>query len=139
MMESVRHILDVYRDAVLAKDVDGFLALYAADARIFDMWGAWSYDDAEAWRRNVEGWFASLGSETVGVAFDDVRTIATGDLVVAQAFVTYRGLSADGTELRSMQNRVTFALGRRDGGWRIVHEHSSSPAAFETGKVMLAR
>jgi len=38
-----------------------------------------------------------------------------------------------------MQNRVTFALGRRDGGWRIVHEHSSSPAAFETGKVMLAR
>jgi len=119
--------------------VDALVALYAPDVRIFDMWGEWSYDDAAAWRKNVEGWFGSLGSETVGVDFDDVRTIASGDLVVAQAFVTYRGLSAEGKELRAMQNRLTMTLAKKDGAWRIVHEHSSSPADFETGKVKLRR
>jgi len=137
--DPVRGVLDAYRNAVLAKDVDALVALYAPDVRIFDMWGEWSYDDAAAWRKNVEGWFGSLGSETVGVDFDDVRTIASGDLVVAQAFVTYRGLSAEGKELRAMQNRLTMTLAKKDGAWRIVHEHSSSPADFETGKVKLRR
>jgi uncharacterized protein (TIGR02246 family) len=139
MSDPARQVLDAYRAAVLAKDVDALVALYDPDVRIFDMWGEWSYDDAAAWRKNVEGWFGSLGSETVGVDFDDVRTIASGDLVVAQAFVTYRGLSAEGKELRAMQNRLTVTLAKKDGAWRIVHEHSSSPADLETGKVKLKR
>ena len=139
MTDGVREVLDAYRDAVLAKDVGALLALYDPDVRIFDMWGEWTFDGAAAWRKNVEGWFGSLGSEKVGVEFDDVRTIASGDLVVAQAFVTYRGLSAEGKELRAMQNRVTMTLAKRGGAWKIAHEHSSSPADFETGKVMLKR
>ena len=139
MSDPVRRLLDAYRDAVLAKDVDALLALYAPDARLFDMWGPWSYDGAAAWRKNVEDWFGSLGSEKVGVEFDDVRTIDSGDVIVAQAFVTYRGLSAAGEELRAMQNRLTVILANKGGAWKIVHEHSSSPADFETGKVKLRR
>ena len=135
----IEAVLGAYRNAVLAKDADALLALYDPDVRIFDMWGEWSYDDAAEWRRNVDGWFGSLGTQKVGVEFDDVRTTASGGLVVAQAFVTYKGLSAEGTELRAMQNRVTLVLQDRGGEWRIVHEHSSSPADFETGKVKLKR
>ena len=51
----------------------------------------------------------------------------------------YRGLSADGEELRSMNNRLTWVL-RKDanGVWKIVHEHTSAPAGDE-GKVQLRR
>ena len=38
------------RTAVRAKDVASFVALYANDVRVFDMWECWSYDGAEAWR-----------------------------------------------------------------------------------------
>ena len=50
------------------------------------------------------------------------------------------GLSADGKELRSMDNRITWVLRRSvDGAWKIVHEHSSAPVDFDTGKDSLRR
>ena len=96
MTDPVQQVLDAYSGAVLAKDIDALLALYDPDVRIFDMWGAWSYEDAAAWRKSVEGWFGSLGTAKVGVELEDVRTIASDELVVAQAYVTYKGLSAEG-------------------------------------------
>jgi uncharacterized protein (TIGR02246 family) len=132
-------VLDAYKKAVLAKDVDAFVALYDRDVRVFDMWGAWSYEGAAAWRAMVAGWFGSLGTERVAVEFADVQSIATPALAVCHAFVTYKGLSGDGEALRAMQNRLTWMLEPRDGGWKIVHEHSSAPVDFDTAKVILKR
>ena len=132
-------LLELYRAAVSEKNVDAFVALYADDARIFDMWGTWAYDGAEAWRGMVTGWFGSLGSDSVAVEFGDVRHTQVGEMALLQAFVTYRGISAQGQELRAMNNRLTLVCRQDAGGWRIIHEHSSSPADFETGKVILQR
>ena len=132
-------ICDAYRDAVLHKDVDAFVALYAADVRIFDLWETWSYDGRDAWRRAVAGWFGSLGDERVAVSFDDVRVTVRGDLAIAHAFVTYRNLAADGAPGRAMQNRLSWTLVRAEDRWSIVHEHTSAPVAPATGKVVLQR
>ena len=72
-LELITQVLDAYKTAVYAKDVDAFVALYDRDVRIFDMWGRWSYDGAEAWRKMVTDWFGSLGTERVGVEFADVQ------------------------------------------------------------------
>jgi uncharacterized protein (TIGR02246 family) len=136
---AIRQVLEAYGQAVRAQDVDAFTALYADDVRVFDMWGEWAYEGLAAWRAMAEGWFGSLGDETVRVEFADVRTIVAGELATLSAFVTFHGLAASGKELRAMQNRVTMVLRRHAGSWRIVHEHSSSPADFETMKVRLRR
>ena len=136
----IEEMLEEYAESVRTKDVDRFLALYDDDVRVFDMWGRWSYDGTEAWREMASEWFGSLGSEQVAVEFDDVETVVGDDVAVAHAFLTYKGLAADGTELRSMNNRMTWALRKAaGGGWQVVHEHSSAPADFETGKVQLIR
>ena len=132
-------VLRAYKAAVFAKDVDAFVALYDQNVRIFDMWGRWSYSGAEAWREMVTDWFGSLGTERVEVKLSDVQLTSTRDVAVAHAFVTYTGLSAEGEKLRAMQNRVTMVLEQKDGIWKIVHEHSSAPADFETLKVILKR
>jgi ketosteroid isomerase-like protein len=119
--------------------VDAFAALYAEDVRVFDMWGAWAYEGLPAWRAMAQGWFGSLGDEKVGVEFAEVRTLVGDELATLSAFVTYRGLAADGTELRAMNNRVTMTFRRQGGAWKIVHEHSSSPADIDTMKVRLSR
>ncbi len=76
----------------------------------------------------------------MSVEFEDVTTLVSDDVAVAHAFVTFKGLSADGTELRAMNNRPTWALEMTPhGGWKIVHEHRSGPADFDTGKVQLRR
>lgn len=137
--ETIEDLLRRYAAAVQAKDVDGFVSLYGDDVRVFDMWGRWSYDGAAAWRSMAVEWFGSLGDEQVAVEFQDVQTLLGEDVAVAHAFVTYKGLSAEGAELRAMNDRLTWALQKTAGGWKVVHEHSSGPADFDTGKVQLQR
>jgi uncharacterized protein (TIGR02246 family) len=138
--QSIKPIVDGYAAAVLAKDVDAFVALYDPDVQVFDMWGEWGYRGADAWRTMVTEWFGSLGTDRVAVEMDDVQSVASDDLAVVHAFVTYKGFSAEGQELRAMTNRLSWALRRQSKGeWKIVHEHSSAPADFETSKVILER
>jgi uncharacterized protein (TIGR02246 family) len=135
----MEEMLDAYAAAVRAKDVDAFVGLYADDVRTFDLWSEWSYDGKAAFRGMVSEWFGSLGTDVVAVEFDEVRSEAAGDIAAVSAFTTYRGLSAEGEELRSMNNRLTWVLRRGDdGSWKIVHEHTSAPAGDE-GKVQLRR
>ena len=138
-MSDVGALLEEYRDAVHAKDVDRFVAIFADDVRVFDMWSTWSHDGIESWREMAEGWFGSLGDELVRVEFDDVQTTVGDDTAVLSAFVTFAGLSADGAELRSMNNRLTWGLRKTGGVWKVVHEHTSAPVEMATGKVDLER
>ncbi len=137
---TIEQLFERYAAAVRAKDVDGFVALYADNVRVFDLWGRWSYDGVDAWRAMARQWFSSLGADQAMVEFEDIETIVGDDVAVAHAFVTFKGLAADGTQLRAMNNRLTWALSRTaDGRWSVVHEHTSAPADSDTGRVMLQR
>ncbi len=137
--QQVQRALDAYRAAVWAKDADAFLQLYDADARVFDTWGVWSYEGAAAWRVAVEGWFSSLGRESVRVAFDDVKITAADHLATATGFARYAAVSPDGQELRAMQSRFTWVLRLRGHVLRVVHEHTSTPIGFEDTKALFQR
>ena len=137
--KDLARILGAYEVAVFAKDVDGFMRLYSPDVRIFDAWGVWLYDGAEPWRRAVEGWFGSLGSERVRVSFEDVMSLSGMDLSSVNAIVTYAALSAEGVQLRAMQNRITWVLRTVGDVPRIIHEHTSAPIGFEDMKAILVR
>jgi uncharacterized protein (TIGR02246 family) len=136
---AVRRVLDSYQSAVLAKDAEALMRLYDPAVRVFDAWGVWFYEGAAPWRKAIEAWFASLGAERVKVTFDEVRTQAAADQAVVNAIVTYAGLSAEGKELRQMQNRLTWCLRSAGGVFRIVHEHTSAPISFDESKAILRR
>ena len=120
-------MIESYVAAVQAKDAAAFAELYAEDARNFDMWGRHSYQGRDAVRSMAEEWFRSLGTDRVAVEFEDVHHVEGDDVAVLHAFVRFRGISADGEELRSMTNRITWGLRRAPDGWRIAHEHTSVP------------
>jgi uncharacterized protein (TIGR02246 family) len=136
----MEQMLDSYAAAVRAKDVDAFVGLYADDVRTFDLWSEWAYDGKPAFREMVTEWFGSLpDDEVVAVGFDEVRTQAGEDVAAVSAFTTFAAVAPDGTELRSMNNRLTWILRKdADGAWKIAHEHTSAPAGDE-GKVQLRR
>lgn len=136
----MEEMLEAYAAAVRAKDADAFLSLYADDVRTFDLWGVWTCDGKDMLRGMVADWFGSLpDDEVVVVEFDDVRTQAGADVAAVSAFTTFAAESPDGTELRSMNNRLTWVLRKdADGAWKIAHEHTSAPADDE-GKVQLRR
>ncbi|HEU5243944.1 MAG TPA: SgcJ/EcaC family oxidoreductase [Gaiellaceae bacterium] len=136
----MEEMLERYAAAVRAKDADAFLELYADDVRTFDLWQEWAYDGKDALRGMVTEWFGSLGDdEVVAVRFAEVRSQAGSDVAAVSAFTTYANLTPDGTEQRSMNNRLTWILRKEpDGAWKIAHEHTSAPAG-EGGQVQLRR
>lgn len=139
MKDEIVALFDAYRAAVWARDADAFLALYAPGVRIFDTWGTWSHEGVEAWGRSVRGWLGALGEERVAIDVDDIGIVGGTDLAAASACVTYAAISPGGQRLRTMQNRLTWVLVRRDGAWRIAHEHTSVPVGHEDLKAILQR
>ena len=137
--KQVLKALETYKSAVLAKNAETFMHLYDPDVRVFDCWGIWSYEGAAAWRVAVEGWFSSLGSESVRVTFEDVQILTGQGFASMSAVVTYAGVSAQGQELRAMQNRITWVLKTSGHVLRVVHEHTSAPVGFEDAKAILKR
>jgi uncharacterized protein (TIGR02246 family) len=139
MADSPTRVIDDYRAAVLAKDVDALVALYVDDVRVFDLWGQWSHEGIDAWRRVIAGWFGSLGTDRVVADFDDPRSFIHDDVAVVEAFVAFRAVSPDDVTLRSMNNRLTWVLRRTGEGWKIFHEHTSAPVDPATIKAILKR
>jgi uncharacterized protein (TIGR02246 family) len=136
--QPIRHLLAGYQAAVLAKDVEAFVALYADDALIYELWGQWTHDIG-SWREMAKGWFAFLGDGTSVVEAAEVRTTVSGDMALLTAFLTYRGVDAGGQAQRSLDNRLSWVLRQRGGRWQVVHEHTSVPIAHEDAKGIFKR
>jgi len=126
---AITKILEAYKTAVFEKDVDAFMLLYDKDARIFDTWGVWLFEGSDARLPVIQDWLGSLGAERVIVNFDDVLVTSNHEIAIVSAVGTYSAISVDGDELRSMQNRFTWALKFVDNSWKIIHEHTSVPIA----------
>jgi ketosteroid isomerase-like protein len=135
----VLRALETYKSAVLSKNVDTFMHLYDPDVRVFDTWGVWSYEGAAAWRVAIEGWFSSLRDEKCRVAFADVQIIGDSGFAAMSAVATYVGVTAQGQDIRSMQNRLSWVLETSGHVLRVVHEHTSVPIGFDDAKAILKR
>ena len=135
--DAVSRITSTYQAAVLAKNADALMKLYDPKVQVFDAWGVWSHDGADAWRRTVEAWFGSLGPERVEVSFDDARELGGPAFTVFSAIVCYASVSAQGAAPKAMHNRLTWVLKTSGHVLRIVHEHTSAPIGFDDSKAIL--
>jgi ketosteroid isomerase-like protein len=132
-------ILQKYETTVFHRDLEGHLALYSDQAQIFDAWDDWSFKGIEPLRKMVESWFVSLDEDRVKVEMSDLRTQSGGDIGYASAIVKFTAISKEGSPLRWLENRFTWVLERKHNEWKIMHQHSSSPANHETLKIELRR
>jgi ketosteroid isomerase-like protein len=137
--DPVAHALAQYKAAVYAKDIEAFVSIYADDVHVFDMWNQWELRGIDAWRGMAQGWFGSLGAERVVVSFSDVAATIGTDIAVGHATVTYTAVSAEGQELRSLDNRMTITLRRVGDLWKIFHEHTSGPIDHKSMKGTIKR
>jgi uncharacterized protein (TIGR02246 family) len=137
--EIVQSLIEAYRQAVWDRDVDAFMRLYHPEVRVFESWEAWSHEGASAWRESVQGWLTSLGEDRVRVTVEDVQVWGDRPMLVVSAVFRYAAISSAGAELRSLQNRLTWALRPDVQAWRIVHEHTSLPVREGDAKAIFHR
>lgn len=139
LSDPIHGILEAYKAAVYARNLDAFAAIYADQVEAFDAWDRWAYVGIDDWRNMASAWFKSLGSDRVVVDFNGLRSRVDGNLATGHAFLTFTAVSCDGRRLRSIENRVTLVAANDGFAWKVVHEHTSSPADFQSKTVLIRR
>lgn len=135
----IKALLEKYKKAVFDKDLESYLSLFDENIRIFDMWEKWSYDSIISWKEVTTEWFSSLKDERVVVEFNDIQEKVSGDLAVVTAFVTFTAINTKGESIRSLQERLTWVIEKKNLSWKIIHSHSSGPVNHQDLKIMLLR
>ena len=137
--EAITKLKQRYTDAVSARNAKALVQLYDPKARIFDTWGVWEYTATDSWQLAIEGWLSSRPGDKLRVSFNDCVVWGGMELATMTAIVTYAGISPDGTESQSMQNRLSWTVKTIGHNLRIIHEHTSVPIGFENMTAILKR
>ena len=109
-----------YERANNSHDIERVVPFLAEDATYWFSDG--SYQGIEEIRSAIEKTFATILDEVYEVR-DLEWPVLTPDVAVCRYRFAWTGV-VDG-EPRSGQGRGTNAIVRRDGGWRMLHEHLS--------------
>jgi ketosteroid isomerase-like protein len=123
----IRQLITELASAICAKDVDRIMSRYATDAIVFNCKPPFQIRGADAWRRVWEEDLPCLPApNSFGTELRDLMVFVNGDLALAHWLFRFTGM---GKEHGAMQTwlRDTVGLRRKQGRWKIVHEHISVP------------
>ena len=124
---TLRRCIDELAQAIRDKNVEKVMTFYAPEIVAFDVRPPLDARGTAAYRQNFERWFASFEGP-LGFEFHHLR-ITPGE---SAAFCHYLALV---TGARSNDRssgywvRGTTCFERRDGEWRVTHEHISMPVS----------
>jgi ketosteroid isomerase-like protein len=120
-------------EAVRAKDAARLVSHHAEDVVAYDLLEPLQYKGSADLQRRAQQWFDG---------YDGPMTYDIRDLVIVpgHGVAFCHGLHHVAGRLRTGQQvdmwwRATQGLRLIEGGWRIVHEHSSLPFDMASGKV----
>lgn len=121
--------------AIAAKDVDKILTFYAPgeDLFVFDLIPPRQYVGADAWRKNFEGFFATVAAGPMTNQISDLDITADGKIAFAHYTSHMTTTDKSGAKVE-MVMRSTDGLKKIKGKWLIVHEHNSVPVDLATDK-----
>jgi len=132
-------LIQIYKTAVLKKDLELYASIFDEEVYVFDTWQQWSYAGLPAWLEMAKAWFTSLGTDHDSVTFENIKIHNSGELALIIAIMKFTAVSEEGEDLRFLQNRLTWVARKIEGNWKIIHQHTSSPVDFETMQVILTR
>jgi len=131
-------ILDAYRNAVVTRDVEAFMAIYDDDVLLFDAWTRFDEFGVDVWRGMINDWFSSHPGDEFELRFDDVHTVVGEDVAIAQGILSFT-IIVDGVPSHQQVHRYTAGIQKKGDTWKIVHEHTSMPVDHRTGQGVLTR
>lgn len=133
----IRQLIDQWRNALSAKDLDRLLTSYAEDVMFFDAVPPYQHRGADAYRRTWETMLPFL-PPSIGSEIRDLSITTSGD--VAFAHCLQRIINKETNEAATCGwVRVTVCFQKRQGAWRVVHEHVSVPFDPETSQAAFIR
>lgn len=134
-MKTVQDVLDLYKLVVYNQDINLFMDLYDDSIHIFDSWNTWEIKSKSEWKKVIENWFSGLKRDgsTLRVSFEDPLIHQDDSIAFIHVSTRFSEFNSHNIEFRHLTNRFTFGLVKKNGDWKIVHEHSSLPIDSDKG------
>ena len=104
-----------YQKTAWEKDIAGMISLYDDEVEIFDMWEKGYTSGLVEWTAIITAWLTSLNEEKVNVQFERINIQEGDHLAFANALIQFQAIGADGSVLRSMKNRISVGMVKRNG------------------------
>ncbi len=122
---AIRKVLDRWAAATRDGRHDDVLAHHQNDLVIFDVLSPLRYTSAARYRDSWESWQPDARG---AVVFDlqDLAVEAGADVGYAFGLLACGGTLPDGATF-SDTVRITFCLRKREGQWKVAHQHVSKP------------
>lgn len=127
--------MDIWAEAVRAKNLDAAMAPYAEDLIAFDLIEPLQYRGSGTVRKRLEEWCAQFDGN-IGFEIRDLKITAGEDVAFCHALNRVSATLTNG-ELIDMWWRSTICWQLTDGDWTITHEHSSVPFNMKTGEASM--
>lgn len=131
-MAEIKQLMEEWRDALTAKDLDRLLKHYDPEVRFFDAVPPHEHQGAMAYRQTWEYMMPFL-PEVLGSEVRELQITAEGNLAFASCLqrLTDRKTNEAAT---CGWVRVTICFQRKEDGWKVVHEHVSVPFNPQTAQ-----
>ncbi|MBJ6123652.1 YybH family protein [Sphingomonas mollis] len=128
----IRELIAARSMAINAHDVEAAIADIDQDVAIYELVPPLAMEGIAASRQRTVDWFATYSD---GPYWQDgeITVISDGDVAFSHAINRVTGTSSSGDQV-DMWFRTTPGWRRRDGRWRIVHDHNSVPFDPASGK-----
>lgn len=122
---AIRRLISAWRSAVEARDVDAIVADHASDAVLFDAIPPYKIEGVDkirkAWADCLPYFPAQFTTE-----HRDLVVHVSGDTAFVHGLFHFNPVPADHPSGQTWM-RTTVGYQRRQGAWKVVHEHISIP------------
>lgn len=131
----IRKLMDNWLRAVHAQDIDGIVSCYAPNILAFDAVSQLQFKGVDAYRKHWEACLSMCPPGSMIFEIHDLNITAGNDVAFCHGLSRCGGVGENGEEKTGWM-RMTVCYRKRNGRWRVVHEHFSAPFDMETLKVL---
>lgn len=121
--------------AIVAKDIESVMAVYASSVVSFDLDPPLRYRGMKNKRRAWEQFFAASDG-AISYEVTELGITAGADSAFVHSLNHVKRALANG-QVHELWVRWTACFSRIDGHWRITHDHASVPADLAHGRAVL--
>lgn len=130
----IQTLIERYRQAIVAKDLEALMGFYADDIVSFDAVKALQFKGKAAYRAHWEECMNYCPGPHL-FEFAQLHVVQGQDLAFAHWLVHCGGADDQG-QVKGSWMRASAGYQRIGGQWRIVHEHWSAPFDMASGAAL---
>jgi len=131
----IRQLHEEFERAIAAKDLDRILAQYADELVAFDAIGPLQFKGVADYRAHWQRCFEFCQGEGF-FETHELHVEVGGELAYSRMLNHCGGPNAEG-QMQSAWMRGSRVWARRDGDWKVIHEHFSMPFDMQAGQVCM--